>query len=430
MNIDYILRKIAGGLIMGALLFAGYLVISGSDQTPNWLYRQTGDKMQDRRGGRIVQVEGLQTVPAEQVLALVRQTQGQQAAQPKGGVIKALISYTSYDQTNNEIKVYGRAYLPENLDQVAAIAFAPGTTGVGDQCASSLEQPQVANWQNYDSHMMAYAAQGNAIIITDYEGMRDPSRIHHYMVGELEGRVMLDSLRALQNWDTARGRIDDNKLFAAGFSQGGHAAMWADKIAAKYAPDLKLKGVIGFGPVSDVELTMADATRGANISWFGPLILASYGDYYKNNYNPGSILLPDKANNLMADVQSLCVDKLPTYYPRPAQTYTPEFIQALSTGTLAQRGFKELKSDLDRNQAGDQKTTTAKLINQGQLDNVVLASQQQKAITKICRNSKGASSLKIYPRATHYNILAQSFLDTLGWIEAVNSGQAPSTCRR
>jgi hypothetical protein len=179
------------------------------------------------KGGRILSVEKEEYIPADRVLAASRQNYGAQAPQPKGGVTRALIKYTSLTEDNKEITEYARAYLPEGKNKLTAIAFAPGTTGIGDICAPSLEQPQAHSWANYESHMMAYAGQGYAMVTTDYEGMRDPGRMHHYMVGELEGRAVLDSLQALRNWKSAKDRIDSGKLFVAGYSQGGHAALWA-----------------------------------------------------------------------------------------------------------------------------------------------------------------------------------------------------------
>lgn len=415
-------------LLVGAL---AYTLLS-PDESPSWLYNGSSKSGKNKKvGGKIVRVESVETYAADRTLAVSRQNYGSGAPQPRGGVVKAVIVYTSVLPDGREVNQYARLYVPESGTNLPIFAFAPGTTGIGDQCAASLEQPQVKNWANYDSHMVTYAGQGYATVIVDYEGMRDPDRIHHYMVGELEGRSMLDSIRALGAWDGAAGRLDTDKLFVGGFSQGGHAAMWADKIASSYAPDIDIQGVIGFGPVSDVKRTLADVTRGATLNWFGPLVLTSYRDYYKQTYDPANILLPRWVPTLETDAQTHCIDNLIQAYGRqPQGLYTPEFIQALSRDTLSESGFGQFQEAMEKNGVGDQKTTSAKLINQGRLDNVVLTGQQEAFIPKLCRASKGTAGLKVYPNATHYNIMVQSFRDTLTWMQAVDSGRPTlNSCR-
>lgn len=382
-------------------------------------------KKEAPKGGKIISIESVETVPAEQVLALSRQNYGAAAPQPTGPVTKALVRYQSYTPKNEEIVVYARIYLPTSGSNLPVFAFAPGTTGIGDQCAASLEQPAKSNWANYESHMMAYAGQGYASVITDYEGMRDPSRIHHYMIGELEGRAVLDSIRAMGNWENAKSRINKDATFVSGFSQGGHSAMWADKIAGTYAPEMNIKGVIGFGPVNDVKRTLADVTRGANINWFGPFVMTSYQDYYKRNYDVSTMLQPRWVNTLSNDVSTHCIDSVINYWGRSAAAvYTPAFRQAMSSGNWNQ--FADFSQALDENEVGDQDTASAKLINQGQRDNVILHGQQEYVLPKICRNSQGAVGYKLYPSADHYNIMVQSFGDTIVWMKAVTAGQ-PTT---
>lgn len=381
--------------------------------------------------GKIVEVVSTQAFTLEQTWAISRQAYGTGAPQPKSPVTKALVKYTSYDEDGDEIEVYARIYVPQAGSELPIFGFAPGTTGIGDQCAASLEQPQAKNWANYESHMATYAGQGYATVISDYEGMRTPARIHHYMIGELEGRAVLDSVRALKNWTPVKGRLDTENVFLSGFSQGGHSAMWADKIAAEYAPTVKIKGVVGFGPVSDVERTLTDVTKGANINWFGPFLLTSYQDYYNRQYGSEQILIPRWATTFESEAASHCIDSLINHFGKtPAGVYTPEFIAAMTQGSIAQGPFKSFSDDLRKNAVGDQKTASAKRILQGQQDNVILPAQQDPAIKKICANSQGPAELKLYPTANHYNIMVLAFFDNLSWMESIRAGKAVATsCR-
>ena len=349
---------------------------------------------------------------------------------PKGGVgvTKIVFKYRSQLPEGQFVTIHGRAYLPDDpRKDLPTFAFAPGTTGIGDQCAASLEQPAKANWANYDSHMSAYATQGYAAVTTDYEGMRDPSRLHHYMVGELEGRALLDAVRALRMLPQTKNRLAEKNVFLSGYSQGGHAAFWGDKIAASYAPDVRPLGVIGFGPVMSVKATLSDIVRGANINWFGPNVVLSYQDYYKTAL-PG-IILPAREATLATDVLAHCIDtNLPYWGYTPAAIYTPEFIQAAQTNTI-NTAFPRFAELLDANAVGQVKTSSAKRINEGVRDNVVLPSQQLEAIPQLCASSTGPVQYLAYPNSTHYNTMLHSFVDTLAWMRSLQNKQTvPSTC--
>jgi hypothetical protein len=370
----------------------------------------------DPQPGDLLNVLSVQDFTVAQADALAKQNFGASALPVTTGVTKITFRYRSELPDGQFIPVYARAYLPQNASKNLPIfAFAPGTTGIGDTCAASLENVKIANWGNYDSDMTMYASQGYAAVTTDYEGMRDPTRIHHYMVGELEGRAVLDSIRALE-------RLPQTNTFLAGYSQGGHAAFWADKIASSYAPGITPKGVIGFGPVMSVSETLTDITQAANIDWFGPYVLYSYADYYKTPFPLAQILQPKFAASLDTAVPTHCIDSDLTYWGHiPADVYTPQFLQAMSThqiGTIA----PQLQTELDENAVGDDPTSSAKLINSGSLDNVVLPAQQRAAAQTLCASSNGPVELSVYPKATHYTTMVLSLTNTLGWMKNLEEG--------
>ncbi len=365
-----------------------------------------------------------------QVLASSKLNYAALAPIPLYGVRQTEITYRSYETDGTPIVIYARVYQPIGRTGAPILGFAPGTTGIGDACAPSLENPAKSNWGDYQSHMLTYAGQGYASVITDYEGMRDPKRIEHYMVGEMEGRAVLDSVRALINLGAGNSSLDTNHIYLAGYSQGGHAAFWADQIAPSYAPQLHLAGIIGFGPVMDVGQTLADVTHGANINWFGPYLLVSYGSYYGDNYNPGTVLLPRWTANLTNDVLAHCIDTDISFWGiNDKNVYTPEFISALATNLSSDPAYHLLAQRLADNQTGSATTITAKLINGGAKDNVVLPAQQTAALGRMCKSSSGPVSLHEYAGATHYNTMSTSLKDTLAWMKNLtDGGSAPSTC--
>lgn len=378
-------------------------------------------------GGKIVSAEVVRTYSVQEVTALERQNYGNDSLPVHNPVTELLIKYTSLDTDGSEIQEYTRAYIPRLTTdaKIPMLALAPGTTGIGDACAASLEQPAVANWGNYESHAAAYAGQGYAVVIPDYEGMRDSTRIHHYMVGQLEGRAVLDAVRATYSLSDYK-NLDPNQLFLAGYSQGGQAVAWADQIAPSYTPKLNVTGVVAFAPVSDITATLAGPLGGSTTTWFGPYLFVSFADYYHQTFPLDMMLQPPWIPNLRSDVFGHCINTVTKFWPNPAAVYTPAFLADLKDPAAFQTNYPDLARDIAQNQPWQLATGTPKLINQGQKDNVILPAQQAQALPTICRGA-GPVQLQYYADVTHYNVMVKSFKDTLAWMTKATAGQPLTT---
>src|SRR5699024_1681132 len=79
---------------------------------------------------------------------------------------------------------------------------------------------------------------------------------HEFLVGQSEGRSVLDMVRAARHLD---GRISKH-VDIVGHSQGGQAALFAASLAPKWTPELKVRGTVAFAPVSHLD-TQAGAVR-------------------------------------------------------------------------------------------------------------------------------------------------------------------------
>jgi pimeloyl-ACP methyl ester carboxylesterase len=130
------------------------------------------------------------------------------------------------------------------------VAWAHSTTGVDDRCAPS-------NWPEFFDtipHLTALVALDYVVVATDYAGLGTPGP-HPYLVGESEGRAVLDSVRAARAVEKAHA----GRRFAVwGHSQGGHAALFAGQLAARYAPELELAGIAAIAPATDLEKLLRD----------------------------------------------------------------------------------------------------------------------------------------------------------------------------
>ncbi len=345
----------------------------------------------------------------------------------KFGVDWYRIEFQSLDRDGSPLRLVAQVFAPKT-DQAATLpvyVFGPGTTGLNDTCAPSNEQPDVRSWGDFHSHMLTYAMQGYVAVVPDYEGFDDGPRLHHYYVGELQGRALLDAARAgLRFFDesgTAPAKPKPNPVFLAGYSNGGYAALAARDLAPKYAPELQVKGVIGYGPRSDVSTLFKEMPS------LGPYVLYSYADYYGRDKVPFErIVQPGVQRTLERDVTTKCIDEIVGYYGAdPAAVFTPEFVSALRQGTLAQQ-FPVLKQLFDQNKAGvspDSKLIPVLVLHSAK-DTVVEPATLQAYMKELC-GAGGRGQYVAYPDIPHTLIRQTGYADAIHWIESITKGQLP-----
>lgn len=343
---------------------------------------------------------------------------------PKYSVDKYIVKFNSTDENNKTITITSQVFIPEATDResLPVYVFGQGTTGIGDNCAPSKEQPNIANWANYTAHMLAFSAQGYIVVLPDYEGFNDPGRIHHYFNSELESRVLLDATRAIYKLSEKEELVTEpaDAVFLAGFSQGGHAALSAKDLAAKYAPQLPIKGIIAYAPASDVTALLKEAPA------LGPYVFYAYSDFYgKDTIDPQNVLQPKWLPNLERDVTSICVDEIyKTYGYDPRQIYTTEFYEALFNNNL-ENSYPKFKEALDKNTTGFQTSQIPIVIYQGLTDTIVTASTVKRVAKRLCDSGNNVT-YREYSNIDHFKIRQISYRETLAWMQDRLNNKAPS----
>lgn len=175
-------------------------------------------------------------------------TNEQTLAQAK---VNQLILYRSTSVGGKAIAVSGTIHLPKGKAPKGGwpvVSWAHATSGLGDQCAPSRNPGEGAihAYHVYIEGLLdRWLAAGFAIVRTDYEGLGTKG-VHPYLVGVSEGRGVLDIVRAARKTYPSIGR----RVAVSGHSQGGHAAVFAGAIAAKWTPELSMRGVAAFAPAA------------------------------------------------------------------------------------------------------------------------------------------------------------------------------------
>jgi dienelactone hydrolase len=150
------------------------------------------------------------------------------------------VLYRSTDRFGGTIAVSGILVVPTGVPAPPGgrpvVAWNHGTSGITDGCAPSIWGAGLTDGYSSIGTERILAA-GGIVVATDYPGMGTPG-VHPYLDGISEGRAVLDAIRAARAWGGT------GPAAITGFSQGGHATLYAGAEQPGYAPDIDLRAVV------------------------------------------------------------------------------------------------------------------------------------------------------------------------------------------
>jgi alpha-beta hydrolase superfamily lysophospholipase len=325
---------------------------------------------------------------------------------------------TSTAPDGSPIAVSGVVVAPTSeppADGWPVVAWAHGTTGVASRCAPSLE---AGAGIHLVPELDALLAGGAVVAITDYPGLGTPGP-HPYLVGESEGRAVLDSIHA------ARALLgSDTSATAAvfGHSQGGHSAVFADAIAGTYAPDIDLVGVAAMAPPTDLgELLELDSSEPAGI-----VVTALAVDSWSHWFPDADLdtIVHPVARPLVADVASECIETTEQSLPVIPDVLGLE-ATFLSQDPAQAPGWSQHLAD---NSPQAVSTSVPLLVAQGLADTLVRPAITESFVQARCAD--GASiALHTYAGVGHFEVRTTSAPLVAGWLlDRVHGEPAPTGC--
>jgi len=169
------------------------------------------------------------------------------------GAFAHRVLYRSTGLNGEPIAVSGVVIVPPGTPPPGGrpiVAWAHPTSGVVPHCAPSMAVflfQQIAGSR-------PLLENGYVIAATDYPGLGTP-QTHPYLIGDSEGRAVLDSVRAARR---IAGVGEGNRFTVWGHSQGGQAALYTGLLAQHYAPELELLGVAAAAPATELVTLMSD----------------------------------------------------------------------------------------------------------------------------------------------------------------------------
>ena len=161
------------------------------------------------------------------------------------------------------------------------VAYAKGT---------DFQKPRtLANPQDTETFLLAamYAAQGYAVVATDYLGYAKSAFPYHpYLHADSEARSVLDSVRAARLAMLTTGGTLSGKVMFTGYSQGGHSSMAAHRAAERdYPGEFNVVAGAHLAGPYNLSGSFRSPVAIAGYQYFVPFIVTSWQKVYGNVYS-------------------------------------------------------------------------------------------------------------------------------------------------
>ena len=198
------------------------------------------------------------------------------------------------------------------------VAYGKGT---------DVQKPRtLANPADGETFLLAamYAAQGYAVVATDYLGFAKSTYSYHpYLHADSEASAVIDSIRAARIAAFTQGVALSGKVMLTGYSQGGHTSMAAHRaIERDNAGEINVvAGAHLAGPYNlsgSFKLTNAIA----GYQFFVPYIVTAWQKIYGNIYS-----------NVTQAFKAPYAGYIETLLPSPTLTYTTLVTSGMLPGT-------------------------------------------------------------------------------------------------
>jgi len=311
------------------------------------------------------------------------------------------VAYWTRDRRDRPVRATGAVRVPKTAPPDSGTAIAAwdhGTTGLAPQCAPSR------SGAGYPS---AFLPANVPVAIPDYIGLGPNGELHAWLAVVSEARATVDLVRATKRLPNVRSNGD---WWVAGHSQGGHAALFTGELAAAYAPEMELRGVVAVAPGTELNepsyvttyMKPAAVMVGVGLSLDYP------------GLDPADYLTPE-AEARLSVVETGCLNDIIAQFAGltplvDVDPWTnPEFVALLIA-----------------NEPGHAASDVPVLVVQGGQDIIVQAAFTERYVQRACAQGTTVKYSR-YESADHGTIVGQAGAEARQWLMAIAAGQAPPT---
>lgn len=324
------------------------------------------------------------------------------------------VLYHSTDKDGKDIAVSGVVVapdLPSIGHERTVVSWAHPTTGAeGKRCATSTGLDPFILMEGLDELLGA----GYVVAATDYSNM-GASGPASYLIGETEGRNVLDAVRAAQQIE---GTDAGDKTLIWGHSQGGQAALFAGQLQPSYAPDLDLKGVATAAPAGELgELLNADIGDVSGVT-IGAYAFGAFQQAYADEFPDLELtsVLTEEGAAAVPEMMPLCLLGQNEQLHKIATPLIGRFVEVDPTTVEPWATF------LEENTPGAERIPVPVLVAQGRKDELVKPETTDSLVRHLC-DAGDEVQYKTYSDADHGTIAYRTVPLLIPWMKARVAGK-------
>ena len=342
---------------------------------------------------------------------------------PKLGDLTAYrVMYRSDGYTGAPTAEVAMVFVPDGptpADGWPVVAWAHGTSGIGDSCAPS-KYPSLypSPWFQYANEIARLVRQGYVVTAPDYEGLGTPG-LQPYLQTDPEAIAVIDAVRAAGAIvEDVVGSTASTDWAVVGHSQGGQAAFGAAELAASRAPELRLVGAVGLAPATMAIGSMRGLARDPYTFPYIGYIAAGIGATHPGfdyAHFVGPQLLP-----FMTYAEEWCFDY---WFPILHQYLRPGVRLNLTQGYASD---PDVKDYFAKGQTGLRPADAPILYLQGTADGLYAVAPAQ--LKRMC-GQDDTVRFTAYPGLEHDPIVWKGWPETKDWLADRFAGKpAPNDC--
>lgn len=310
------------------------------------------------------------------------------------------IMYHSTDAEGDDRAVTGVVYHPTGDAPDGGwpiVAWTHGTSGLAAGCAESRKP---------------VAPPGFGVtgvrVASDYIGLGPDGELHPYLSGAAEGNATIDAVAAARTLPDAHA---GDEWVVAGVSQGGHAALFTNQLAADRLPEARLLGAVAIAPGSQLGETYGDDLQARIIT---TMVLAGVAAE-DPDVDLADYLSPD-ALAAASVIEDGCVaDIIDGLLPLAA---SPDyFVTDPRTSPVGEAW-------IEQNDPGQVASDSPVFLVQGGQDIVVLPARTAALFERLCSVGQVVETLDV-PAADHNTVTNQASEQIAAWIAARFVGDPP-----
>lgn len=320
------------------------------------------------------------------------------------GEVGLRIMYHSTDAEGDDRAVTGVVYSPSAEAPEGGwpiVAWAHGTSGLAAPCAPSRNPVPPPG----------FGVQG-VRVATDYIGLGPEGELHPYLSAAAEGNAVIDGVAAVRSLPELRA---GDQWVVAGVSQGGHAALMTNEMAADRLPEAELLGSVAVAPGSQLGETYGDDLQARVITTMVLVGVASedpevdLGDYLSPEVLSAAAVIEEGCvGDIIGTMAAIAAS--PDYFVTDPRT--------APVGTAW----------LEANDPGQVASESPLLLVQGGQDPLVLPARTAALFHRLCGLGQVVDTLDV-PTADHDTVTEQASDDIATWVAARFAGDpAPDDC--